>query len=201
MAIAGPASARWAATSCCPGIEHTQQRPRLWCYGWRCCCHAARAQRLLVRATCGASRSARPLIWATVSRSTQARELALRMRMTPREPRAPCPSARGWPERQTRHARTHKAGTAAMLLLCGVDTRAAMETAAMNAKPPCAADMPRRGTPPPPLSVDGNRLINSHTGNRTVIRGLNWCESRGSGNICAHALQQHAHAPHMQANT
>ncbi|GBF93230.1 glycoside hydrolase [Raphidocelis subcapitata] len=33
---------------------------------------------------------------------------------------------------------------------------------------------PLRGTPPPPLSVAGNRVINAQTGKHVPIRGLNW---------------------------
>jgi hypothetical protein len=35
-------------------------------------------------------------------------------------------------------------------------------------------EMPLRGTPPPPLSTRGNRLVNALTGNSVAIRGLNW---------------------------
>jgi aryl-phospho-beta-D-glucosidase BglC (GH1 family) len=34
--------------------------------------------------------------------------------------------------------------------------------------------MPPRGTPPPPLSVSGNRLVNAATGAAVALRGLNW---------------------------
>jgi hypothetical protein len=37
------------------------------------------------------------------------------------------------------------------------------------------AEYPLRGTPPPPLSVAGNRVINAQTGKAVAIRGLNWC--------------------------
>ncbi|KAI8472618.1 MAG: glycoside hydrolase superfamily [Monoraphidium minutum] len=35
-------------------------------------------------------------------------------------------------------------------------------------------EMPVRGTPPPPLSIDGHRIVNADTGNAVPIRGLNW---------------------------
>lgn len=34
--------------------------------------------------------------------------------------------------------------------------------------------MPVRGTPPPPLSISGNRLVNANNGQPVAIRGLNW---------------------------
>lgn len=41
-------------------------------------------------------------------------------------------------------------------------------------RPAPATDMPTRGTPPPPLDLHGNRLVNALTGRHVPIRGLNW---------------------------
>lgn len=36
------------------------------------------------------------------------------------------------------------------------------------------ADQPPKGTPPPPLVLQGNRLVNAWTGGNVAIRGVNW---------------------------
>lgn len=35
--------------------------------------------------------------------------------------------------------------------------------------------MPPRGTPPPPLKMAGNRILNARNNKAVAIRGINWC--------------------------
>ncbi len=40
-------------------------------------------------------------------------------------------------------------------------------------------DHPMRGTPPAPLAMQDNRVVNADTGKQVLIRGLNWCVLQG----------------------